>query len=535
MKRKTIIFFGLLVFISLPGWGQEELAPDEADIVLPPMVLELEDLHTEQIIADIPELTARLEPEISVPLPEPPGLNVPVQMITPGIDGEAAADPGEFARSGSFFSKGTIGIGSMNQMFGEITLYKLGLEPHFSLHFLHNRLDGFGFRTPGTEYYRQIDRVDGDFSWVEKRMEVDAAAEFADQAEGLQEFGPYSEVRRRFLNAEASYAYTGFELFDLRASLGMGWFHETLAGTSPLNTDELYINPELGAGVHLGPVLLSLDVGYEYRRNYTVPSPLHGIRADWRVSAEIGGIAEIIGTVGIDWNTAPGTLIGIPFSLEVKVEPTESLSIRGFGGYAVEDLRYYDIGGEERYVQMNGSIPYPRSLRWYGGGGLAWNITSKSTLTGEAKFTRYLSTYEPSAAPVGATGLYSVSAEEYSALDVRAGLRLMPAEILTLDFGWDGSLLGVSRYEPAHEFNFGLLLDSTDGRWGGDVSAVFPLTTVFEVPLLGASGYFSPSTGVEFSLEFLDVLSPLVGGGRIETGRFEAPGFHVIFKTSISL
>jgi hypothetical protein len=517
---------------SIPG---QELAPDEADIVLPPMVLELEDLHTEQIIADIPELTARLEPEISVPLPEPPGLDVPVEMITPGTEGEAPADSGEFVQGGSFFSKGTIGIGSMNQMFGEITLYKLGLEPHFSLHFLHDRLDGFGLRTPGTEYYRQVDRVDGDFSWVGERMEVDAAAEFADRAEGLQDFGAFSEVRRRFLGADASYTYTGFELFDLGAALEVGWFHETIAGPAPLNTDEFFLNPRIGAGVALGPVLLSLDVGYEFRRNFTASEPLHGIRADWRVSAELGGIAELIGTVGIDWNTAPGTFIGIPFSLEANIDVTENLLVRGFGGYAVDNLRYYGIGEDQRYIQMNGSAPYPRSLEWYGGGGVSWDITSVITLNGEAEFTRHINTYEPAAVPDGSTGLYPLSAETYSALDIRAGLMLIPVEILTLEFTWDGSVLGVPRYEPAHELAFDLLLDSADGRWGGSLGAVFPLTTVFDVPILGASGYFSPTTGVEFSLEFLDVLSPLVDGGRIETGRFEAPGFHLIFKTSISL
>ena len=535
MNLKYLLLFGLsTVIAALPAAGQE-LAPDEADIVLPPMVLELEDLHTEQIIADIPELTARLEPEISVPLPAPPELNVPVEMITPGTDGDASAEVDEFLRSGSFFSKGTIGIGSMNQMFGEITLYKLGLEPHFSLHFIHDRLDGFGLRSPGTEYYRQIDRVNGDFSWVGERMEVEAAAEFADRAEGLQDFDPYSEVRRRFLGAEASYGYTGFELFDLGAALEVGWFHETLAGAAPLNTDEFYLNPEIAAGVTLGPVYLSLSVEYEFRRNYTVSGSLHRIRGDWRVSAELGGIAELTGSIGVDWNTAPGTVIGIPFSLEVRVDVTESLTLRGFGGYAVEDLRYYDIGEEERYIQMNGSVSYPRSLEWFGGAGLAWDITSTFTLTGEAEFVRHISTYEPSASPVASSGLYSLSAENYSALDIRAGLRITPVEILTLDIGWDGSLLGSPRYRAPYEFSFDLLLDSVDGRWGGTLGAGFPLTTVFEVPIIGASGYFSPATGVEFSLEFLDVLSPLVDGGRIETGRFEAPGFHMIFKTSISL
>lgn len=535
MKLRNLFITGLtLIIISLPAGGQE-LAPDEADIVLPPMVLELEDLHTDQIIADIPELTARLEPEVSVPLPDPPQLSVPMEMIIPGIEGTAAADVDEYARSGSFFSKGTIGLGSMNQMFGEITLYKLGVEPHFSLHFLHNRLDGFGLRTPGTEFYRQVDRVDGDFSWVGERMEGEAEAEFADLAEGLQDFGTYSEVRRRFLGAEASYTYTGFEIFDLRAALEAGWFHETLAGAAPLNSDEFYLNPEAGARVTLGPVMLSLDVRYEFRRNYTAPDPLHHIRADWRMSADIGGIAELAGTVGIDWDTAPGTLIGIPFSLDVNINATENLTVRGFGGYAVENLRYYDIGEDERYVQMSGSLPYPRSLRWYGGGGLSWSIVSDLSLRGEAEFSHHVRKFEPSASPITSSGLYSLSPETYSALDFEAGLRYTPGEILSLDFSWDGSILGVSRYEPNHLFRFDLGLASADGRWGGNLGASFPLTTVFDVPLLGASGYFSPATGVEFSLEFLDVLSPLINGGRTGLDRFEDPGFHLIFKTSISL
>ena len=71
----------LLIFLSSFSLGAQDAEPEEPGIVLPPTLLEVEDLQVEEISAVIPEEEIQLLPEIEIPLPQAEDILLPEERF----------------------------------------------------------------------------------------------------------------------------------------------------------------------------------------------------------------------------------------------------------------------------------------------------------------------------------------------------------------------------------------------------------------------------------------------------------------------
>ena len=77
---KTCIVVCMMVFF-VHSLLSQDIEPEEPGIVLPPMLLEVEDLRVEDIHAALPADEEQLTPEITVPLPAADELYLPEEVF----------------------------------------------------------------------------------------------------------------------------------------------------------------------------------------------------------------------------------------------------------------------------------------------------------------------------------------------------------------------------------------------------------------------------------------------------------------------
>ncbi len=139
LKPSWIFFLLMLLPYSIAGEASfptepaPSAVPETPDLVLPPMILEVEGR----------------EEVFSVPLPvvSEPKLELPPLLLTPNtgvslppafLDVPLGSQPAEGLRKEkpSLYTEGTFGIGTMNSLVGALSLFQRGEDHKLNLHFL---------------------------------------------------------------------------------------------------------------------------------------------------------------------------------------------------------------------------------------------------------------------------------------------------------------------------------------------------------------------------------------------------------------
>ena len=534
MKR---YFFASIFLASALVVSGQEFEPEDPGIVLPPVLLEIEDISAEQVDAELPEIGALLEESLDVPLPEPPEIEVPVELLSleegDGVFAPAETGAAEEAEPASFFSSGRIGLGNMNHIVGDVSLYKLGLEPHFYIQFIHERYDGYNFRPPGAGFFHQHDIVNGNFSFRSETFLLDASVNYEESTDGLQGLVDRSSFMHRTLWGDAAFTVPAEGLLSFTVELQSSWSGETVSGTNPINSSEVILSPFVKGGLHASPLTLYLAGGYELRFTTGGQTAFHRIDSALNADFQFDGDLSFGGDVGIDWNSLRG--IDVPFSVYAKKGFSGILDLSLSGGYERDQVAYYSLWEENSFYRLNPDHPFPERVRWYAGADIAWYIRPLLSLSGGVEFSRYLQDLRPESAYDPESGMLLFTQTPSLLLTTKADIRWETLEWFSLHAYWEGGFLDVNPFLPSHTFGIFLELRSKNGKWSGGVTGDLPVYRSVEMPEIGLHLSFAPAPGVEFSLRGADLLSPLMSENRTIWGFYETPGLSVLFTTSISL
>lgn len=530
---KGYIFAVLISCSLLVSAVGQELEPEEPDMVLPPMSLELEDLLTEDVDTVLPEQQFSPDLDADTELPGPPDIDAPVSVANLDLGLETDPTGGEKPRekTGSFYSNGKIGLGNTNRILGDLSIYKLGAEPHIQMRFLHERYDGYHFRERGSGYFHRQNLISGGISFRPETFVLDADAAFQENNDGLQGLGPYSSVLHRSIGGAAEYQHYFTDAISLRLGFNGLYTQETLSGENPLNDYEIALDPEIAEIFQINPVTLTIEGAYHFRFITANLGPLHGVTGTLRADVTLPKDWMFGGNVGVDWHTQKR--IQVPFALYFRKGVEDVFDIVLRGGYETTLLRYGDIWLDSPYARLSGF--YPEISRWFAFVDSEWNIVPFLALGGTVNFSLFERSVYHHEDLDSETGMLTMYSKGAYLLESEARLRWETLEWLSFQAFWRSNFFEVPSFVPEHTLGVSTILSSKNNVWRGEADIELPIPGRLEMPLLGVSLTFAPSAGVEFTLKGEDLLSPAMNAHRTEWGYFETPGLNVMFTASISL
>ncbi|MFP4383101.1 MAG: hypothetical protein ACLFSE_03590 [Spirochaetia bacterium] len=540
---KKIIIYILMFSAALTAAAQEGTpdlpgSPEEPSIVLPEMFLEIEDLSAEKLDAVLPPGEELEVPDTAIPLPEldPMAVSDDTFLIPlPSITGETGTvTSGE----SSFYSTGLIGIGTMNNIIGSVSLYKLGDEPRFTFQFSHESVDGYDFNPAGTGFFRKTDDLSGWLSLRSGSVQLRGEGSYREDEEGLQQQAPYYAAALKQSTGQLSFSIdpvTSPLFFNSNFTVlsGKRMLTSATADTAPVNHREIKIGGSLVGGADFSSLALHLSTRYSYRFLPGYPDlQSHRVFVETGFDAALRDVVVFDGNAGFAYTDSLGSLF--PFGLSVSLILKDSLVLSVGGGYRVVPQDYTALWNDYRLLELQTTLI--DGTEWYGSAGMKIQNRIRSLyLEGLLGFSYRegvieLNGYEPQ------QGAYPFVQRNLTTLFPKVILNYLPGDLFNFSIGWEGVLLERTVQEDAHRFLWEAGMNSRDGRFGAGFTGWSALNNWrFELPVLDFSAFFKATEGVEFILEADDILSPVQEDGRTTIAPFIAPGFRMTFKTQISL
>ncbi|MFW5788884.1 MAG: hypothetical protein ACOCW3_02985 [Spirochaetota bacterium] len=522
-----------------PESGPE--APEETDIVVPDLVLEVEELDVPQLTAVLPDEEELALGQVSIPLPGAEELTVDDEAFSVPLPGSPAA-----TETTSVFSSGRLGAGSANHIVGELSLYKLGADPRFRLRFAYEGLDGFQFRPPGSGYFSRSNVIDGWFAASGERANAEIDGAFQEDVLGLQgQSDSFSAgLRRTTMSAEA--VFVPEPLISLAGKLD-GSVGSRIPSTTRGNqtSDELEIAamPAVEARFSIQAVDIVFESSYFIRALLSEHVPLGqnvdllgGVDVDLPASMTLGARAGIFWEPGVPldypWRVSLGMLFGDAFEASLE------------GGYRVQRITMEGIWDRIPLAGVSSGeavSELANDRQWYAALDTRWSGASGLSLTGEVDFAAHDAAVDIAA--------YDTFAEEFPLvqdpmLTLESGVRASwrPGQRMQVQAGWSGSFLDTPVGIPTSSIEGSLRVSDESERFTGVVEVRSDFYPQAAMPWLDITGSFAPSDELEFSLELADLLAPLLEQGRGTLGPvpsdeypFIEPGFRASIFSRISL
>ena len=425
----------------------------------------------------------------------------------------------------------------MNHVIGDITLYKLGADPRFSIDFAHERLDGYNFRPAGSGFYHRNDALDGSLSFGNEGLyDVNGKASYAETEDGLQGLGSFNSVTHRFINGNFDGGYLKFAPFSVTGSVDGSIADLTLSGANPVSGSEYRVAPTVAMAIDTPNVSGGLSFYYGLTQGAppatsgAVASQTQKAGGDLSIKASLPYSLTLSGSFGLHWDDFNG--LQYPFGLSLGGVASDLLTYRVYGGYRVNDVTYLDLWN--RYPYLDQSIALHSTLSWYLGGEAQLRFRKELTLDSSLEYSTDSGAVLPTS--IDSTGLFGFNQIAYSAIRPAINLSWTPAGPFSLRAGWKGAFLNPNPFFPLSTFTLDAELSDSSNRYGGGLTGSLDLfSTGAQVPNIGLSGFFRASEGVLFLLELSDVLAPLIPGGRTTWSTYAEPGFDLVLRTEISL
>jgi hypothetical protein len=507
------------------------VAPGEPDMILPRVILQIEDLSVEQVRAQLPPQEDLLPPETKIPVMSEGDLAIGEPTLpAPAMQSDATAgQPADRLLS----SEVDIGAGNDNRLVANISLKTLGQDPRFSLLFNHETLDGFSGKAAGSGYSLRNDNLAGSLSFLMGGVDTLLKGSFLENDTGLQgQSGPYTARLGRSLAATAAFSGSPLDWLTLKATVDGGDDTLVLQGAGPLQRDALRVAPALSAEAHFPGAKFGLLGRYTFRSDPPgVGGELHRVLTSGSFSIDLPATFLLEGSVGWFWSSAGLSLV--PFSLSLTGTPIPLFTISFSGGYRVTPYDMHDLIVAHPLVLPTG-IPDDRG--WFGDSTLQFNFTQDLSASMKVSFMAH------EAMPVGstvqdATGLFPMGSKRGSELSTDAGLRWVISPEFSLAAGWVHQYLDRPFYLPLDMLKGELVGLEPAGRFGGSVSLSFSpaLSGEIQQPLLGMSGFWKITDAVKLHADAEDLLWPLIGGPRWDIAPYVTPGFRVLLSLSVTL
>lgn len=546
LRRPAVVAAVMLIAVVATAQegpvGPQE--PDQTEIVVPELFLEVEEISVEQVDALLPAGEDLQLQSGLVPLPEPEA----VRVIDVSVDLPQLQDPSLVGTTpgSSVYSTGQLGAGTMNHIMGSVSLYKLGDDPRFRLEFAHEGRDGFALEPAGTGYFSATNQIEGWVALGDERWDVEVQARYDERELGLQGVSNYYSADLRYIEGSGSVTYTPEPLVSLSAQADAAAstrLQTVSAGETAPRESEYYVAPEVSGRLSISVVSILLEIGYDGRWNTSAAvASEHAVDAQLGLAIELPNSLVIDGRAGAQWDI--GETFLYPWYLGGSFAPTANLELNLGGGFDVEPRRLNALW--KTTPLMSGTAA--------GGGGLqdaeVWHAEGGFRTTGAAGlFVDGRTRFEvvENAVIVGAydedVDLFPFSLGRLMTLRPRLLLGWQVSRALHLDATWEGAFIERRAYEPLSTIGAAVRVGSDDGRFGGSLDGTVDIySDAVSMPELVAEGFFQASEGVEFVVRLQDALSPLLSDGRPSVGTvlsadypFVEPGFSLSLLTRISL
>ncbi len=536
-KRVTLI--SILLFFMLKVWcpfGQD-MEPQEPDIILPMVVMEIEDLSVEDITAELPESPELLTPERGYPLPEAGDLEVeetPFDISVP----EEGVSAAYITRRKDLIAEAVLGTGNLNHFFGNVSLFKFGEPPEGKIFFEHEMLDGFSSKPPGSGYNIREDSLEGmvRFNLSELNFQIDG--EFHDLERGLQGNGDFYSKINRFVTGDAEVKYELSDQFTIKGALNTSVASQLITESGnqasvPEGTTEFILSPTVTGELQLERVYLGFSPRLSYRSVSGNPDlSLTRIQAAGKVGIDLSDIFRVDGNISWYWSDNTDHLF--PFHLALSVTPSDSFTIQAKAGYRL--IEYNLIGVFNDYYLADAPDTLEDNHGWFFDLGSRWILSDYWILNAEVSLMDNSGMLTPGEQIDGTTGLFPLYQEESVTLSTDIGARWNILKGLSLRFGLSSELLDRPRFFPQYRFSIELDALEQSGKYGGGLTSIF-LTGEHEyiqAPLIEVNGFYRIADSIRLSLEIKDLLAPVLDRPRYSWYPYIEKGFSITLKTYIN-
>jgi hypothetical protein len=537
--KKGAILVGtwLIIIYSAAVYGfSQDIEPSEPGIVLPSVLLEIEDLSIESITAGLPEEQELLPPDIEFPLPEIEELAIeePVLDLTVPTTGVPAFQ----IREGKYLTtEAVLGIGSSNQFFSRIALYYLGRKPEGKIQYQHETIDGFSSKPAGTGYSNREDMLEGYLNFDAGKAQVRTEGSFYEVDRGLQGRGNFYSKVNRFIEAGGTAEYPISDIFVLKGSVKASMADQLMTGGPSSSSDEateLYISPEIAGEFRFNGWYLGVEPRFAYRNVYDSDN-LSLLRGGVRgyLGADVSDRISISGSVGWLWVENLGHLL--PFDLSVTAAPGDFFTLTAGGGYRVEEFNLIDVFKDYPLSGLPASLYDNRG--WYARLNSSWIPFQGWIFDAGLMYSGNSKMPDPDRNLSAATGLFPLNqVNNAQRITLDAGVRWNISESFTARLGWSSEFLDKPRFYPANSINLDVSGMEKKGRFGGGLTSEFTtgVNKPVQLPNLSANGFIMATDFLRFVLEANDLLYPLMDGPRYYWKPYVETGLTVILKAHIN-
>jgi len=538
MKKTTVLFtaFSFVTFLvfSVIHPAAEEMEPSEPEIVLPSVILEIEDLSVENVRTKLPE-NELVPPEIEVPLPEAGELQIeepPLSFKLPKMGPASLSGK----KGGSFIAEGVIGVGTLNHLLSSFSLFQFDKTPGGKLLFRHEVLDGFSEKPIGSGYNMREDRLSGNLKFGKKRLKAETAGEFNDVEQGLQNNGSFYSKTDRSARGSATVDYALNDSIALKGHLDTSVTTRLLSGsTEP--------RPEKSTEY---AVTTSLQGTYTLHRGYVGFSPRYSYRNGGDQSAYLLNRVQVKGLFGYDlsdtthlqgdisWFWSDDLEHKVPFNLSITTYPTDLFSLSAGGGYRIQEFNLSDVLDDFMFADVPGGIR--DNSGWYFTVNSHLNFLQGWVAYGGLTFmnSAAMLTVQKNADPL--VGLFPVSQVKMHQLTSELGIRWMPSQTFSAYVSWTSEIMDKPNFYPGNSFSLEANINNSSGKLGGIVSSAFNtgVNDFVQAPVVNIEGFYRVNDSLMFSAEVNDLLYPVLDGPRYSWYPFIDKGLGIVLKAHIT-
>lgn len=560
--------------------GQQDVSQvEDEDIVLPTVVLELDEPTSGDLEVALPVDIQVVTPELWPPLPEASELDIDLRtaVAAPAMEfaragGEGLADTlaaETYVRIGTTIGEGT--TGALNQLDSGLSVLGTGPDSDFSLAFTHSLRDGVrNHRRPGEGANAQRYSVSGSVA-LGGQFEAEASMVNSEQGFGaLCKQGVVSDVcvkdeyqpgeideseRRNSAESQAvavaaSYRIPLGDRLQLTPAVDAQAAATTLTGRNAETHSELSAAPELVLDWNLEPVDLQIRGRYLVR-SYEELGRSEDDFIRHKGQAEVTGSVDLGGQMGLElslgWSyrndeNAQAQFGGNRFVPQAAVSgtPASWFTFRLAGGFEVRELGVASITERFRYVEPDQVFD---DDGWFAFGRAQFGLGELIGLSELAVVaTTRLATHSAALTPTAERNvrdLYGLQQREVALSVVPGlGLNLGFGEVLEIRANVSGELMqeDAPEFAPALRSELEVEAYTADGGLGVRLNAALesvPALDGLQVPEVDIEGLWrqGPAT---ITLGLTDILE-IANSPRKDWAPYLRPGFGAAVSVQLAL
>ena len=514
----------------------EEMAPDDPQIVLPDVVLEIEDLSVEKVEAEIPLQEQLPVPQRKIPLPEIDEL----EIVEPPVDLEEPMFDFSIKRPQtlSIGAQANISLGLADQLMSSFSVYSV-TDPRFKIMFDHEIQGRLAWKPYGSGFFSSSNELAGFFRSVVAGSQIDLEGLYSRREDGLQGRGADGSYSRIFRSADAlaSVDMHVSNRLGLSASLALRTTDLSFAGSTRETLTEIAVSPVVAAELDMNEIFAVFLCNYELR---TVRANLATVshRLGVNVSTTVGLPYElrIDGDLGFHLESAEQLKFALPFRVSVSGNVLERVSFSLGGGY---DIRQYGVRevllGDEALGLADTTLG--DDMLWVVEAASQARVLKRLYVAGDVSFASHSALLAADPAdikdslprPVQQIAAYTLTTS------LLARWNITPSVIVRVEY--ERELLEKAVFSPYDRAWFEIVANEKLGLFGGSASVllVTGLIDDFQLPVVDLSGFYKVAETVECGLELADLLAPfLTDGIRYGWAYYAEAGFNVAAFVQIS-